>query len=288
MHVEDLKRWHWIAISLIVGVVLSSIYASAAVEGGPGERRSIGPGEFLRKLNLTTRDKNNQPVPLIRNIRVYPPVEGKQVVTLEELVITVDPATNARSGEYQPRQFVAEIPFRLAMRRNTPDSWTIRNELDQRKVSYQYVAWASKPMVYALGVGGSVLVIGILWPTLLNYLQARGYGHAPRSREETVDLRKVRPSREPPARPAVAHGPSAADLTQLAAVTAQYEKKVADMLASEAVPETKPTTGPVQPAARKWDAVAPEEPKIVEPPKEEHEYSGEYYPVDRGVKRKRE
>jgi hypothetical protein len=288
VQIEDLKRWHWVVISLVIGVVLSSLYASTAAEGGPGERRTIGPGEFLARLGQTTRDKSGQDLPLIRNVRVFPAVEGKQVVTLEEMVINVERDTRVRTGEYQPRQFVAEIPFALAGRRVSSEGWTIVDELNQlnRRFEFTYVAWASQPAVYAIGVGGSFLLIGILWPTLLQRLQSAGLGAAPKA-ERATDLSIVRSRPSAPARTAPT-GPTAQDLEQLAEVTSQYERNVADF-ASRAPAENVGGAADATAASsgdRKWDAAPLEQTTSAEARPQEHDYRGEFYPVDRVSKKK--
>ena len=119
MHIEDLKRWHWIALSILVGLALSWMYSSTAADGGAGDSRTIGPGDFLRLAGQTDRGDDKVWRPMIRNVTIYPAVtrriEGRevvnQVVNLEELVVTVDRAAKTRSQIYEPRQFVAEVDY---------------------------------------------------------------------------------------------------------------------------------------------------------------------------------
>lgn len=293
MHVEDLKRWHWIAISLVVGLGLAYAYSGIAADGGPGSRRTIGPGEFFRQLGRVATDKSGERLPLVRNIRVYPPVEGKNLVTLEELVITTDRTTGARTGEYQPRQFVAEIPFTLNRQTPPGDQWTIRDELARRQrtnpaITYRYVATAAPTYVYGIAVGASFLLIGVIWPTLLGRLQQRGYGapaRAPAGDADKYDLSKARSGSGRKAPPPTKKGPTQADLDQLRQVTARYEQNVAGMTAGVAsspspagatVAEASKST-----AQRSWDAKPLEEvkPQTLAADDDEVEVKGEYYPV---------
>lgn len=289
MHIEDLKRWHWIVISLVVGAVLSWVYSSSLAEGGAANSRTIGPSDFLSRAKTTTRDQNNQVMPYFRNVRVYPPLEAKQVVTLEELQVTVDRATKKRSYEYQPRQFIAEIPFAFTNRQPEKPNWTILDELNKRKIDHSYAAWASKPMVFGIGMGGSFVLIGLIWPTIQNRLQRAGLGPPVKEKKQEIDLSKVKSGRSAPtkAEQAIATGPTQADLEQLEAVNAQYERNVGGMtVAAAGNAGAKSGSAVMESPARKWDA-APTEPATgaAPNPPEDHDYRGEFYPVDRGPKK---
>ncbi|HRK31395.1 MAG TPA: hypothetical protein PLD59_09975 [Tepidisphaeraceae bacterium] len=294
MHIEDLKRWHWVVISLVVGLLMSSVYASFASEGGGIDGRTVGPQDFLRRLGQTTKDAKGNDLPIFRNVRVYPPLEKKQVVTMEELVINIDRQTRARTGEYQQRQMVAEIPFVLNRRSPPQDlNYSIVDELAARqkrnaKIEYTYVAWAGKAWVYAICTGGSFLLIGVIWPTVLAFLQGAGFGPAAKPRsDDRWDLSKS-PSSKPSPVKATVRGPTQQDIEQLAEVTGQYERSVGSM---HIAPARAPAGGAASVASasqpeRKWETGPVETVQIAETPKEEHEYGGEFYPVDRGAKKK--
>jgi len=294
MHIEDLKRWHWLLISVVIGLALSMVYSSTAAEGGGGERRTIGPQEFLGRFGQTTKDKSGADLPIFRNVKVYPPVEAKQVVTMDELIIAFDRTTRARSGEYQQRQFVAEIPFVVNRRAAPKDAnFTIIDELNQRKsrnakLTFTYVAWASKPWVYAICTGGSVLLIGLIWPTLLATLQGAGFAAPKRAKDpHAFDLSQVRSYKPEPAR-VQASGPTAQDMQQLAAVTSQYERSVGGMKIASGEPamQGSQSGAAVVESARKWETAPVEPTTITQQQQEQHEYGGEFYPVDRGAKKK--
>lgn len=299
MHVEDLKRWHWIAISLVIGLGLAYVYSGVAAEGGPSTRRTMGPGEFFRQVGRVAKDKAGETLPMVRNVRIYPPVEGKNLVTLEELIITTDRATGARSAEYQPRQFVAEIPFTLTRQAPQNPNWTVRDELERRQktnpaVQFRYVAVAAAPYVYGICLAGSFMLIGVIWPTLLGRLQYGGYGAPPRTAAERAaddkyNLSKARSGSAHTAAPAAKKGPSQADLDQLHAVTARYQQNVAGMAAAGGGASSQTHSGlavaePPKSAAaqRNWDAkpAEPIAPAARRPEDEDEvEVKGEYYPV---------
>jgi hypothetical protein len=225
---------------------------------------------------------------MFRSVRVFPPVDNKQVVTLEELAVTTETSTRRRTGQYQARQFIAEIPFSLSNRAPRSATWTIQDELTRGKMPFTYAAWAAPSYIYPICIGGSFVLIGLLWPTLLLRLQTAGLGQARGEEEEKVDLSKFRPSKPAAARP-VPTGPTRQDMEQLAAVTAQYERSVGDATISGAARESKAGGAAASAGtARKWETAAAEETKSTDKPAEEHDYGGEFYPVDRGVKKKSE
>jgi hypothetical protein len=97
-------------------------------------------------------------------------------------------------------------------------------------VSYTDAWWRTYPA--ATWVGGSVLLIGVVWPTVINLL---AFGRLTRPREEKgIDLSKVKN----PAAPAPA-GPSAEDLEHLHELEAELEAKLAG--AAPPAPAEQPT-----------------------------------------------
>lgn len=284
MHIEDLKRWHWMLISLVVGLALAYVYSGLAAEGGPSNRRTIAPGEVINRIGWSTKVKSGQDMPIIRNLRIYPPVENKNLVTLEEFIVSTDRATGQRTGEYQERQFVAEIPFVLGRGKPPTETWTIRDELAKRqernkKIEFTYVSLAATPWVYAVCMTASFLLIGVIWPTVQNRLQGAGYGAPPRQKQETISLSKSRPSKPSVSTP-MKKGPTQADLDQLDAVTARYQQNVAGMASASAGESKSGLAVAEPPKQRKWET-GPLEVKEAPKPTEEDEVEvkGEYYPV---------
>lgn len=280
-------------ISLVVGLALAYVYSGLAAEGGPSNRRTIAPGEVLNRVGWTMKGKAGQDMPAIRNLRIYPPVENKNLVTLEEFIVTTDRATGQRAGEYQERQFVAEIPFVLGRGKAPSETWTIRDELAKRqernkKIEFTYVTLAATPYVYAVCVTASFLLIGVIWPTLQFRLQSAGYGAPPREEKPAAPKWAAKPSAVPSA-PVVKKGPTQADLDQLESITARYQQSVGGMATVSggggggASGDSQSGTAVAEPpkqAQRKWET-GPLEVKEAPKPAEEDdvEVKGEYYPV---------
>ena len=47
MHVQDLKRWHWVAISIVVGLALSYVWSSVEWDEN---LPTVGQADFERGL----------------------------------------------------------------------------------------------------------------------------------------------------------------------------------------------------------------------------------------------
>ena len=84
-------------------------------------------------------------------------------------------------------------------------------------VSYTHAWWRTYPA--ETWVGGSVLLLGVVWPTVINLL---AYGRLTRPREEKgIDLSKVKNTAAP-----APDAPSALDLEQLRQLEAELEAKL--------------------------------------------------------------
>ena len=51
MHVQDLKRWHWVAISIVVGLALSYVWSSVEWDEN---LPTVGQADFERGLAAMT------------------------------------------------------------------------------------------------------------------------------------------------------------------------------------------------------------------------------------------
>lgn len=292
MGVEDIRRWQWVVVGLVLGVSMS--YAWRGLEG-PAVRK-ISQQDFEREL---IRRPAEGDVPRIRNLVVFPPQESFETYTEDgvqkrRLVQRVKgqrllPDARAREGEaakpvYQPFEFVAPMPYKPQRGGppNPPDDFTVLGWLEHmrrnREFSYRY-AWEQTPRWnLALFAGGGVLLFGGLLPTLINVLTGAGFGRPRRPADEPpekkVDLRKVRStstSEPEPARPAVTDE----DRARLDEVNATLEKDLAGAQ----------ITGDGATGAAPASVIRPLETRPLEPlvetkhDDEPKEYRGEYYPV---------
>src|SRR5205809_850575 len=99
MDVQDFKRWHWIAIGIVVGLVLSYVWSQVE----PTIPRSIGVLTFEQGLTSPPAEGN----PVLNKLVVHPPQDGIYIVTGEQLTPTDDP----HRPVYKPFSFKAETPY---------------------------------------------------------------------------------------------------------------------------------------------------------------------------------
>ena len=280
MGIQDFKRWHWIIIGAAVGAIL----AFARLQTEPGEAvaqsPSMGPARFERYV-VNRADSGRS---FIQNIHIYPPEEvvreGKvidKVNVVEFEYVTDDDNDGAGIATKYNTKF--SIPFKPTVGISVPEGQelTIAMYLDAMKtrfdhVSYTYAWWVEPKIVYAMFIGGGIVVIGGIWPTIVNLLVGAGLG-GERRKEEEYDLDRFGNGEETkPAAGAVTDE----DRDQLAAVEASLEASVKS--AGIAMTADKP---PEDAPIRKLNSTAVEMAQPPAPSEEDKEYKGEFYPVAR-------
>src|SRR4051812_45309534 len=119
MPIEDLKRWHWVVIGCVVGLVLGfgQLYGGNEPATHPP---SIGPQEFEEELRAAPRDG----LPVLDNITIYPGSAGEpDLVTMDRrtdwgLYARIRDAesgashANARQVKYVQHRVYARNPFK--------------------------------------------------------------------------------------------------------------------------------------------------------------------------------
>lgn len=107
MNLENLKRWHWAVVGLLVGLLIGWGVKSLNDAGGIGDSGSIGVREFEKEL---TESRGGYPV--LRDIVIHH-VNGDAVVTLRRL--EVDPREryprNPRHFLYVRERLDARTPY---------------------------------------------------------------------------------------------------------------------------------------------------------------------------------
>jgi uncharacterized membrane-anchored protein YhcB (DUF1043 family) len=274
MRIEELKRWHWILVGLIVGITLGYLYGSIE----PGSGRSISQARFEAALNRTPLQGS---YPWIRDIVVHPHPEHGVVIT----GLFLEPG-RGDTMLYQPFQLVPPIPYEplSSPRGNRPANWeqsrrTARDYLDHMArthdhVAYRY-AWTSQPLYrYLIWTAGTVLVIGIVWPSIISLLTGGGLGRRGAAEPE-YDLSRFQSGPASPQGLSMAMTQEGAD--QLASLEAELERKLASRADDAMLPDSTPESAPEQPI-RELNAPPPED-APVESPQEKKDYAGEFYPT---------
>src|SRR5438876_1146915 len=100
MNVQDLKRWHWAVVAIVVGLALSFVWANVDWND---TLPTIGQRDF--EAGLITKYPQ---VGHLANVTVMPPEEGKYRVLAEQVRAT----KNAGEIEMRPVAYVADTPYK--------------------------------------------------------------------------------------------------------------------------------------------------------------------------------
>jgi endoglucanase len=233
MTVASVKHWQWLLNAVLAGLVLWGVRRWG--NGDPGRLGDVinDPARFERAL--TTRLAG---IPAFKDARVYRTTledgagasKPVHVVSGKYCDGQVDPG----DGKYhwRPAVFVAPIPYRpssdvhnlvkvrASMRYRSQRDPTVVDFLqllrDSDLVDYTHAWWDTYAM--ATWFGGSVVVLGFVWPVAINLVV---FGRLFRPREKKgVDLSKVRPGS---ASGAAARGLSDEDLEELRRLEAELK-----------------------------------------------------------------
>lgn len=284
MAVHHISRWVWLLLGLVLGLLFDQLERAPKASWSQAYGQSISQDEFeagIQERLLIGRR--------FRNLVIYPErVRDIDGSSRDVHLVVGDYASRFeyRGQSPQPvwerRCFVAEAPYRPSAWQNgpAPSMPSVLSYLDGLRktdsgLSYRYAWWRQPPWSTTFWAGCGVLVIGILWPTLIDLLT---YGKLIRPRSKGIDLRKE--SAAPaPSEPVV----SETDLQRAAELAEEIE---AALRAQGAIEE--PVTAP-QPAAQppKLDA-GPLEPANVEAPPQLTEFAqdqDDFYPTERHARR---
>jgi hypothetical protein len=183
------------------------------------------------------------------------------------------------------------IPWNPADNHNFNDFLVAANTLIRSQqganaipVTFHYVWWESaNPVhVYAMWMTGSFLLIGVIWPTLLQVMVKGGLG---RTKPDEFDLSRYKPSSTPAAAPKPAMAVTKDDMQQLQEMQDSLE---ASLRASGSTPgpSAAPQAQPAAPAIKVLAGSAAESAAVPQTPQEAKEYKGEFYPVVRPIEKK--
>jgi hypothetical protein len=208
MTIASVRRWQWIVLGIVVGFLLRTVRDLNGANLGQFGDAINDPLRFERALATTIAER-----PAFKDVRVYRQVirddaggesRAVHVVTGKYCNGEID----SRDGGYhwRPAVFIAPIPYGHASylpdilgteavaRYEAIPSPTVLSFLEalsaDKGTHYTHAWWDSYPTV--TWFGGSVVLIGVVWPTVINLLV---FGKLVRPRtEKGTDLRKVRAS----------------------------------------------------------------------------------------------
>jgi hypothetical protein len=361
--VEEMKWWHWFAISVVLGVLLA--YINASNSDLPAVHASMDTTDFERNLIKAPLGPNG--LPWITNVTVYPPTamragDGttiRQMVTFRCLVAplggdvedqwftmlapvpyeasprwavgaygnraypgvklylarfhdTIESVTAAEYGKDTPEgenaiinanELLRTAPTRALVRFrpaffyfipwNPAANKTVTDLLDEAAadgihVGYRRAWWEAPRYVYEIWIGGSVLLIGVIWPAILRTMQKGGLGRvtAPsylaRKEKTGKPWKAGKPGKPEPEKKKV--GITEEDLEQVKNMSKNLEEslRASGALTPTAVAPAVPTgTAPAAAGVKKLTGGAMESGGGGQDESKPKEFTGgEFYPVE--------
>lgn len=319
---QNLKRWHWMLIAVAVGLVVGyirTLYIDMVLDG----HQTISSQERFEQV-LTTKEK----LPggerfAFTNLMVVRDPEDKEGKTYAIMgrCISGRPflAPDGKIKRYDlPYLYMAKTPYtpksplpeatRKSRRtwsdffqsifevvglkkRDDPKSVLsyLRQLRDAHGIQFTYAWWKEPRVTVAMTVLGSVAIIGLIWPTIVNLIVFGSVFRPREEKEKGISLRKVRRPAEPaPQKPR--EEMTDEELKQLLEMEAKLEAQLAAEM------EKRREEGAAQPAkpkpeqpVRKFVTQPVEPTPVAEQPKEDKVFerrADDYYPIHRGKPKK--
>lgn len=285
MQLAAVPRWQWIAVGIIVGTIIGLVTdaADSQLYGINVQGYGMLLPDQQQFENGLVQEYNG--IRLFSNPVVYPHrttgAKGEKKLVYIVTGEYWDGRQEIRGGkavaEWVPRCVITQTPYKprigITDGGNTATEFpSVREFLDALHrnygVSYRYAWWALHPvLMWILGCG---LVIGGLWPTLVNLL---AYGSLTRPKEvKAVSLWNIRPRPKKTEKPPISYAPVATDVDE------------------DILPPTEPAEAePANPAEVRALEGGPLE-LVPDGPKEQRAYGadqGDFYPTERHAARRK-
>jgi hypothetical protein len=307
MRIENLKRWHWCIIGAGVGAAAAAISLFIGPQEEP-KTDTVAPHVFeaqiLDRKDPTTRLR----VGGIRDVVIHPPNEMPLPGELKGVTEYVTYHVLLRRP--QTPTICDPAPRRMLMQLQTPkqksivgnlDGLGVREYLDKlneaiakldkdkhpdvQSFTYKF-AWIETPKgAYSAYSLGGFVVIGLIWPTIVQLLVGAGFGRGP-SEDDEYNLARYKGSSTTSGKAKVAVSVAQAD--QLAQLEAELEAR----LKSGALAEPGDTPARAAPAAAPIPVLSAgplEAPKESQKQAQRKGYGadqGDYYPTEVHGKKK--
>ena len=277
MKLERLQRWHWAILAVIVGIALAQTQLHWMTSDPLTQGNFIDDPQRFESWLL--RQTNGRP--WLADVVVHPgrgASASRFVVTAKRVydsagATTVVPIAFVPAQPYKPQIGLDYLNSPAATKAiekfNASANPTILDYLAAARtaagVTYRYAWWEEPWKSMAAWIGGSLLVIAGLWPTLINLLVYHRLTRPPR--ERGIDLSKVKAPQ--PATPV----PTTDHLEDL---EREMESRVEGFAPVASPPEPATTTSPRVLAARELEPVALEADRD---PQEFGAKPDDYYPT---------
>ena len=182
MYLADLKRWHWLLIGALVGCAV----AFAIPEPG-SDRDSTWRVPITCEDLIAAASQSTPANPALRNVVIHPPREGATLVTgefmyrkhLHAFMLSVpSPVTLSDGTRFaNARELIDQIPF------------------NNGQIPYTFCWWEQRWVRLLICSGAGVIVIGGIWPFVINLLVGAGLGKKSPPPPE-YDLDRFKPEQE--------------------------------------------------------------------------------------------
>lgn len=283
-------------IAILLGATLAWLYGMWGLSATQTNAQSQLESLLVRQPEKATDGTLS---PYARDIVVYPSCPAgfqvqrggvavfprKSVVTYKILV----PVPEKKGWTYKPAISLVDDPYRPGGRPSANPDFTIAdyfNEISTGRdwITYSYAWWTEPEWSYTLWIGGSFLLLGVIWPTVQNRLIAAGYGRAPEPSATGASLFSILFSRKPKS-PSRSGGDTKAKPRSMAMSAEELERidKMEEDLAGFIKGGDKAVGGEASQAAapeiKKLSSGAVGPQKAPDVPKEEQNYGGEFYPT---------
>jgi hypothetical protein len=309
MQIEDIKRWQWAILGLLAGLAFAYAWQDHDVTGDKTyEMAEIKQLVFERDA-LAKSNKSGQPI--LQDVRVEPPVQDyqgymRQIVTGKRLRLS-----KVDQHEYLvPFYYYAAAPYEA---RILPPGVPPLAK-DATVMTFLAVAQKANPILHfrfawemeskasmALWATGGLVLIGGVWPTVLNLLLGAGLGRPPKTEEEKANeeyLKRFGKRKQKAKAVLAAKGPTDADFAQLDQMNKSLESELGTAgVFATAAPPTAADSAAAAPAVATLNATPASGEAAQKPEMERREgeteeefrkrfSAGDFYPVSRGAKKK--
>ena len=234
MQLAALKRWHWIVIAILVGLIVPAV--RQAFDNDLSGDYVSGFGYLLTDQSRfeSALAEQYQGRRMFKDVTVYPRwvADGRRGTKLVHVVAgkywsgREEMIDGKPQALWRPTCFLAQVPYRPMTdlgqfnRAGGPDfakqfaavgtNPTILDFLNTMHaacgVSYSYAWWDAHPKLTWLG--GSLLAIGVIWPTVVNLLAFGQLTRPPEAKAMSLWGVKAPPKREPQSKPMPAYHPN--------------------------------------------------------------------------------
>jgi hypothetical protein len=276
MDIAYLPRWVWIIAGILLGAFGGYQWSSVSDTMDGVARAS----QVRFEQDLTMKDQNGNP--LIKGIVIHPP-EYSPADRGNVNIVSYKRLAQDRAGKHWwiDKCFVAKIPFEpmngaVASTPNmTVETYLLEMAKQNSGIKFNVGWWMQPKNATLLGSIGGLVLIGGLWPSLINIMIGAGFGPK-RERKPSLWSIKNRKAKEK-AKPVV----TAEQMQQVADITAAYEQNMGAAGISIDTPPPAGSGKAAEPEVRKLQTAGVEEVKPNAQPvsDDEFEVKGEYYPV---------